>query len=51
MKLKNPRAGVLIIGGGPAEATAARVLAENGREVLLLEKDRSYAKPAAAAQK
>ncbi len=31
---------VLIIGGGPAGATAATLLAERGRRVVLLEKDR-----------
>lgn len=31
---------VLIIGGGPAGATAATLLAEKGRRVVLLEKDR-----------
>lgn len=36
---------VLIIGGGPAGATAARVLAENGTECLLLERNRSNTKP------
>lgn len=36
---------VLIVGGGPAGAIAAGVLAENGLECLLLEKNRAYAKP------
>src|SRR6185503_3404575 len=31
---------VLIIGGGPAGTTAAAILAERGRDVRLLEKDR-----------
>jgi flavin-dependent dehydrogenase len=31
---------VLIIGGGPAGATAAAILAERGRDVVLIEKDR-----------
>jgi flavin-dependent dehydrogenase len=34
------RCDVLIIGGGPAGSTAAAVLAERGRHVVLLEKDR-----------
>ncbi|MBA4393451.1 MAG: hypothetical protein C0407_07845 [Desulfobacca sp.] len=36
---------VLIIGGGPAGATAARVLAENRADCLLLERNRSNVKP------
>lgn len=36
---------VLVIGGGPAGATAARLLAENGRDVILLERNLSYVKP------
>jgi geranylgeranyl reductase len=36
---------VLIIGGGPAGATAAAVLAQNGADCLLLEKNRSRTKP------
>jgi geranylgeranyl reductase len=35
---------VLVIGGGPAGATAARVLAANGADCLLLERNRSNAK-------
>jgi geranylgeranyl diphosphate/geranylgeranyl-bacteriochlorophyllide a reductase len=35
---------VLVIGGGPAGAVAAGVLAENGTDCLLLEKNRSNAK-------
>src|ERR1700744_4054925 len=31
---------VLVIGGGPAGATIAALLAEHGRRVILLEKDR-----------
>src|SRR5687768_7700851 len=34
------RCDVLIIGGGPAGSTAAALLAEKGRRVVLLEKDR-----------
>lgn len=34
------RCDVLIIGGGPAGSTAAAILAEKGRHVVLLEKDR-----------
>jgi geranylgeranyl diphosphate/geranylgeranyl-bacteriochlorophyllide a reductase len=36
---------VLIIGGGPAGASAARYLAAHGRDVLLLEKNLSFEKP------
>jgi geranylgeranyl reductase len=36
---------VLVIGGGPAGATAARLLAEQGIEVILLERNLSYVKP------
>lgn len=36
---------VLIVGGGPAGAIAAGVLAENGTACILLEKNRSQAKP------
>jgi geranylgeranyl reductase len=36
---------VLIIGGGPAGASAARCLAAHGRDVLLLEKNLSFEKP------
>ncbi len=35
----------LIIGGGPAGSTAARFLAKNGREVILLERNLNYIKP------
>jgi geranylgeranyl reductase len=45
MEQKKIRTPVLVIGGGPAGATAAAFLADQGREVLLLEKNRSYAKP------
>src|SRR5690606_9968412 len=31
---------VIVIGGGPAGSTAAALLAENGRKVLLLEKEK-----------
>src|SRR5262249_29385171 len=33
------RCDVLVIGGGPAGSTAAALLAEHGRDVVLLEKD------------
>jgi geranylgeranyl reductase len=36
---------VLVIGGGPAGATAARLLAESGINVILLEKNFSFVKP------
>jgi geranylgeranyl reductase len=36
---------VLVIGGGPAGATAARLLAEQNIEVVLLERNLSYVKP------
>lgn len=36
---------VLVIGGGPAGAMAARCLAEHGVDVLLLEKNMSFRKP------
>ena len=36
---------VLIIGSGPAGASAARLLAAHGRDVLLLEKNFSFEKP------
>ncbi|MBF0559215.1 MAG: geranylgeranyl reductase family protein [Nitrospirae bacterium] len=39
------RTNVLIIGGGPAGATAARILAANKIETTLVERDLSYAKP------
>jgi geranylgeranyl reductase len=40
----NLRANVLVIGGGPAGATAARVLAGNGIDVFLLERNLSFIK-------
>jgi geranylgeranyl reductase len=36
---------VLVIGGGPAGATAASVLAGNGTDVVLVEKDLGFRKP------
>ncbi len=36
---------VLVVGGGPAGSIAARNLAENGIDVILLEKDLSFVKP------
>ncbi len=39
------RTNVLVIGGGPAGATAARILARNKIETTLVERDLSYAKP------
>lgn len=39
------RTNALIIGGGPAGATAARFLAESGVETVLVERDPSYVKP------
>ena len=40
---------VLIIGGGPAGATAARYLSEAGIDTILAERDFSYTKPCAGA--
>lgn len=39
------KAKVLIVGGGPAGATAARILAESGVDVILLERNLSFVKP------
>lgn len=39
------QAKVLVVGGGPAGATAARVLAAHGAEVILLERNLSFSKP------
>ncbi|MFZ5908235.1 MAG: NAD(P)/FAD-dependent oxidoreductase [Nitrospirota bacterium] len=36
---------VLVVGGGPAGATAAQVLAAQGTEVILLERNLSFSKP------
>jgi geranylgeranyl reductase len=41
----NLKTKVLVVGGGPAGATAARVLAENGLDIILLEKNFSFRKP------
>lgn len=39
------RTNVLVIGGGPAGSTAARFLAANGIDTILVERDLSYIKP------
>lgn len=39
------RTKALVIGGGPAGATAARFLAGNGADTILVERDLSYVKP------
>ncbi len=39
------RTQVLVVGGGPAGATAARRLSESGIEVILVEKDLNHRKP------
>jgi len=39
------RTKTLVIGGGPAGATAARFLAGNGADTILVERDFSYVKP------
>jgi len=39
------RVSVLVVGGGPAGATAARVLARNSISVILLERNLSFMKP------
>jgi geranylgeranyl reductase family protein len=39
------RARVLVIGGGPAGSTAARILSQSGVETVLLERDLSFVKP------
>lgn len=36
---------VIVIGAGPAGATAAKVLSKNGRDVVLLEKNLAFVKP------
>jgi geranylgeranyl diphosphate/geranylgeranyl-bacteriochlorophyllide a reductase len=36
---------VLVIGAGPAGATAAKVLSKNGKDVILLEKNFAFVKP------
>ena len=40
---------ILVVGGGPAGATAARLLARQGRAVLLVQKDLDYDKPCGGA--
>jgi digeranylgeranylglycerophospholipid reductase len=42
---KKKKFDIVIVGGGPAGSTCARVAAENGLEVLLLEKDRDIGMP------
>lgn len=42
-------AGAIVIGGGPAGAAAARLLAANGKDVLLVERDPAYRKPCGGA--
>src|SRR5512134_2046423 len=39
------RVHTLVVGGGPAGATASRFLASRGIETLLVERDLSYVKP------
>ena len=41
---------IIVVGGGPAGSTAARVAAENGASVLLLEKDREIGVPVRCAE-
>jgi geranylgeranyl reductase len=41
--------GALVIGGGPAGATAARYLASSGIDTILVERDCSYIKPCGGA--
>ena len=37
--MRNPDPDVIVIGGGPAGATAATLVADGGRRVLLLERE------------
>ena len=41
---------VLVVGGGPAGCTAARVAAENGVSVLVVEKDPDIGTPVRCAE-
>lgn len=43
------RAKVLVVGGGPGGATAARILAENGLEAIVIERSFSKPKPCGGA--
>ncbi len=43
--VKNIKCDVLVVGGGPAGATAARRLAHDGKDVILVEKDMEFHKP------
>jgi len=47
--MREIRTKALVIGGGPAGASAARFLAEGGIDTILLERDLSYTKPCGGA--